>query len=218
MVVWKGENGRGRDRSDDATTRESMPFTIEDPASQSAAKSSSGPSRDPAVESPTESSREPARQLSAEPIEIPLVMPGSRAGPFRRRRGRAFTLLVAAFVLVMAGRFLYQRFAGAGSGSAATFSSISLEGLAPELRVVAEAFQGAASRYAERTEDYDLGRLGCDGLWIGYRGVDEAFRSLSEQNASVGGGVAADRVFASSRRSMEEIERHYEATECPRGN
>jgi hypothetical protein len=218
MVVWEGENGRGRDSSDDATTKESMPFAIENPASRSAAKSPSEPSRDPAVESPADSSHEPNRQLSAEPIEIPLVMPGGRATPFWRRRGRALTLLVAAIVLVVAGRFLSQRFTGAGSGSAATFSSISLEELAPELRVVAETFQGAVVRYAERTEDFDLGRLGCDGLWTGYRGVEEAFVSLSEQNASVGGGVAADRVFESSRRSMEEIERRYEASECPRGN
>lgn len=208
MVVRQGENERGGEAAGDAVKgTEPMPFTIEDGASQ------------PLAESSSESPPEPSHQPPAKPIEVPLVMPpGGGAALFRRRRARRVGLVVAALALLVAGRLLYQRFTDVRPGPSTTFNSITLEELAPELRVVAETFQGAAQRYAERTADFNLGRLGCEGLWTGYRGADEAFIALSEQHSSLGRSEMADQVLASSERSMEEIEQHYESTECPRGN
>jgi hypothetical protein len=218
MVVRQGEDEQGGGAAGDVIREtEPLPFAIEDGASQPSGEIS-GESSEMSPEPSSESPPEPSHQPPAEPIEIPLVMPGGAAAPFRRRRARRVALVVAALALLVAGRLLYQRFTDVRPGSSTTFSSIGLEELAPELRVVAETFQGSAQRYAERTADFNLGRLGCEGLWTGYRGVDEAFIALSEQHASLGGGEMADRVLVSSERSMEEIEQHYESTECPRRN
>jgi hypothetical protein len=117
--------------------------------------------------------------------------------------------------VLSAAWLLYDRYATGGTESAPAFSSIADGGLMPELREVAEGFVTTASRYRERMEDFDLGRLGCEGLWTGYRAVDEAFISLSERYAA-SRSEAANRVYEDSKRSMEEIERHYDASECPR--
>ena len=148
-------------------------------------------------------------------VEIPLVMPGRRGPSFWRRHARGIFPAAVAVGALSTAWLLYDRFATSGNESASAFSSIADRGLTPELRDVAEGFEAAASRYRERMEDFDLGRLGCEGLWMGYRAIDEAFMSLSERYAA-GRGEAADRVYEDSKRSMEEVERHYDASECPR--
>lgn len=148
-------------------------------------------------------------------VEIPLVMPG-RGGPsfWRRRAREVFLVAVGGFVL-SAAWLLYNRFTADEIEPASAFSSITDGGLTPELRDVVEGFETTVSRYRERMADFDLGRLGCEGLWTGYRAVDEAFMSLSERYAE-GRNEAANRVYGDARRSMEEVERHYDASECPR--
>lgn len=172
------------------------PFSIDEPATDSV---------DPVAESVEESNG----------VEIPLVMPGRRGPSFWQRRVRGIFLVAVAGLVLSTAWLLYDRFAAGGNESAPAFSSIAAGGLTPELRDVAEGFETMASRYRERMEDFDLGRLGCEGLWVGYRAVDEAFISLSERYAA-SRSEAASRVYEDSKRSMEEIERHYDASECPR--
>jgi hypothetical protein len=148
-------------------------------------------------------------------VEISLVMPGRRRPSSWQRRRRAIFLAVVAAVALSTAWLLYDRFATSRNESMSAFGSIADRGLMPELRDVAEGFETAVSRYKERMEDFDLGRLGCEGLWTGYRAVDEAFMSLSERYVA-SRGEAADRVYEDSKRSMEEVERHYDASECPR--
>jgi hypothetical protein len=168
---------------------------------------------DPAIDS-IDTAAEPIE--GSDGVEIHLVMPGRRGPSFWQRRTHGvFLVAVAGFVLLTAW-LLYDRFAAGGTELAPAFSSIADDGLMPELRDVAVGFETTVSRYRERMEDFDLGRLGCEGLWTGYRAVDEAFMSLSERYAA-DRSEAVNRIYEDSKRSMEEIERHYDASECPRG-
>lgn len=148
-------------------------------------------------------------------VEIPLVMPGHREPSFWRRHSRQISrVALIASVLSMAW-VLYDRLATGRTEPAPAFSSVADRAVTPELRSIAEEFETAVSRYGERMEDFDLGRLGCEGLWTGYRRVDEMFMSLSERYAAAR-GEAADRLYEDSKRSMEEIERHFDGSGCPR--
>jgi hypothetical protein len=133
-------------------------------------------------------------------IEIPLVMPGRRGPSFWQRRARGIFLVAVAGLVLSTAWLLYDRFAADGTESRPAFSSVVDGGLTPEFRDVAGGFETMASRYRERMEDFDLGRLGCEGLWTGYRAVDEAFMSLSERYAA-GRSEAANRVYEDSKRS-----------------
>jgi hypothetical protein len=185
-----------RDELDQGGEEVRPPFSIVDPADDS-----DNPAIDPIEES--------------NGVEIPLVMPGRRGSSFWRRHGRGIIMVAAIMLVLSAVWVLYDRFGAGETGSAAAFSSIADRARMPELLDIAEGFETAVSRYRERMEDFDLGRLGCEGLWTGYRAVDERFISLSEQYAT-GRGEAADRLYEDSKRSLEEIERHYDASGCPR--
>lgn len=162
-------------------------------------------SDDPAIE-PVEESKE---------VEIPLVLPGYRRSSFWRRHGRGISRVALIAIVLSTAWVLYDRFTTRGTEPASAFSSIADGTPTPDLQSIAEEFEAAVSRYRERMEDFDLGRLGCEGLRAGYRAVDKTFMSLSERYAA-DRGEAADRVYEDSRRSMEEIERHFDASQCPR--
>lgn len=189
-----------RDESGQGAEELRPPFSIIEPASD----------RDPG---------EPAAEPMQKPdgVEVPLVLPGHGGPSFWRRRGRRISRLALIALVLSTVWVLYDRLASGRGEPAPAFSSVSDSGVTPELRSLAEGFQTVLSRYGERREDFDLGRLPCQGLWTGYRAVDESFMSLSEQYAT-GRGEAADQLYEDSKRSMEDVERHFDASGCPRRN
>lgn len=159
---------------------------------------------------PTESSPE------SDGVEIPVVMPGRRGSSIWQRHARKISRVAVAVLVLTTAWVLYGRVAREGTDPPSAFSSIEEAPVTEEMRSIDQAFATAVSRYRERVGDFELGRLGCEGLWTGYRAVDETFMSLTEQY-SMERGEAADRLYEGSKRSMEEVERHFQSSECPRG-
>jgi hypothetical protein len=83
---------------------------------------------------------------------------------------------------------------------------------------LADSLEVAIARYRERATDFDAGRIGCDLLAAGYREADRAFVQLSAAREIPGGGEAEagnDR-YARLARDMDDVNRHYDSTGCPR--
>lgn len=186
-------------------------------------------------------------RVSAEgyPAEVPLVLPadegGGLPGLLRRHGGkvlRIFTLLA----LLLGAWFVWDRVLdrpetigavtngeapgaeepgpGEGPGGAAETAANGGDAASPgaDFEEALETFQSVAEAYDERRQDFDLGRIGCEGLVPGYETVDEAFLRASEafvRLRDVRGAPPVERYESASRR-MESVDRHFDASGCPR--
>ncbi len=186
-------------------------------------------------------------RVSAEgyPVEVPLVLPaeegGGLPGLLRRHGGRVLRLLTL-LVLLLGAWFVWDRVLerpetiGAVTGDEASetdgpqAASARPDGeevgtntgdtVSPSaaFEEALEAFSSMAEAYDERRQDFDLGRIGCDGLVPGYATVDEAFLRASEMFVrvrDVAGAPPVERYDTASRR-MEGVDRHFDASGCPR--
>ncbi len=154
-------------------------------------------------------------QRPAESVDVPLVLPSKRGGSFRKRRRRLAVVSVA--LLVAAAGVVYLGVDAVREPAPGVFGSPAGEGAAAgELEEAVARLAAAAERYEERSGDFDLGRFGCDGLWSGYRAVDEAFVTLSARYAVAEKTEAVERSYATSKRAMERVEGHFSASGCPR--
>ncbi len=153
----------------------------------------------------------------AESADVPLVLPSKRGVPFRKRRRRLLLGSVALLIAVTAGVVYLAVDAVPEPAAPGVFGSPVGEATPGVLEEAAARFARAAESYEERSGDFDLGRFGCDGLWTGYRAVDEAFITLSARYAAAEKTEAVERSYATSKRSMERVEGHFSASACPRG-
>ncbi len=153
----------------------------------------------------------------AESADVPLVLPSKRGVPFRKRRRRLALVSAAMLVATAAGVVYLAVDAVPEPADPGVFGSPAGEGgVTSVVEEAAVRFAAAAARYEERSGDFDLGRFGCDGLWRGYRAVDEAFVTLSARYAAAEKTEAVERSYATSKRSMERVEGHFSASGCPR--
>ncbi len=162
---------------------------------------------------------EPPSKGSPRPTEsadVPLVLPSKLGGSFRKRRRRLVLVSMAVLVAAAAG-VVYLGVDAVPEPAPRVFGSPAGEGaVTGALGETAARFAAAAESYEERSGDFDLGRFGCDGLWRGYRAVDEAFVTLSARYAGAEKTEAVERLYATSKRSMERVEGHFSASGCPR--
>ena len=77
-------------------------------------------------------------------------------------------------------------------------------------------FDGTVSAYAERSAGFDQGEVGCGVLAEAYRQVDEAFVTLSARYGSSGGAGQAAARYEEAAVGMEDVDRHFDASGCPR--
>ncbi len=163
---------------------------------------------------------EPPPKGSPRPTEsadVPLVLPSERKVSLRKRRGRLVLVSVAVLVAAAAGVVYLGVDAVPEPAAPGVFGSPAGEGaMAGALEEATARFAAAAESYEERSGDFDLGRFGCDGLWRGYRAVDEAFVTLSAGYAAAEKTEMVERAYATSKRSMERVEGHFSASGCPR--
>ncbi|MGH7540654.1 MAG: hypothetical protein ACRELC_06630, partial [Gemmatimonadota bacterium] len=151
--------------------------------------------------------------------EIPVVMPSEQAGSLRRflhrhrrRLAGLLLLLVAALAVVVA----VQRADQLARSPAAPSADLTPTFPAPtrpsaEYRRLSREFESAMSAYRDRSTDFDLRRLDCEGLATGLVTLEAAFQALSEQAAGETG--AEDPLQASTER-MEAARAHFAATGC----
>ena len=81
-----------------------------------------------------------------------------------------------------------------------------------------EVFGQESVGYRRRREEFDRGLIGCNALTSRYRSVDEAFFRLSRGFVKARAELAADGLAAyqAAGTQMDEIDRHYDGTGCPR--
>ncbi len=93
--------------------------------------------------------------------------------------------------------------------------------VSPEVRrftQLSAELDGAVTRYGERSQDFDLGRIGCDLLASGYAATDDAFVGLAAAFASLAAAAdsAATAEYNRLVRGMNEVNDHFDASGCQR--
>jgi hypothetical protein len=81
-----------------------------------------------------------------------------------------------------------------------------------------EALDVAIISYGERQVDFDLGRISCDGLGLGYGGADDRFVATSQDF------VASRSLITLRQRQeydslvvrMDDVNTHFDSSGCPR--
>lgn len=176
------------------------------PTAPVAAKGGGGPKR------PSEDGPEAERGLA---VILPGELPAERARQWRRRARRVGGALVAA-VLLGAGWMVWKGLSGPPSPPPAAPGAAA---------VPAAAFGGlstllaeAAGAYRQRAAAFDGGRVGCDELRPAYREVDAAFLALSERYVQVREELreAGAAAYQAAARTAEQVDRHFDASGCPR--
>ncbi len=76
----------------------------------------------------------------------------------------------------------------------------------------------AVERYAERSADYEAGRIGCDLLATGYAGADASFVRIAARFGELGPEPAEDAqgAYDTSTTEMAAINTHFDGSGCPR--
>lgn len=208
-------------------------------AAASAKSKAAAVSPDPAFSPPGGAVRPPAG-TPHEPHyeELPVVMPPKEAADLANwRTWKRPGVAVLAVVLVAAAWLVWGRFASGGSPGVIPPAPASSAGTAPGTSGSAAAsgppsfgqapdafgtlnarFLEAAGQYRDRGGNFDTGQVGCEGLKLVYRRADEAFLALSEKYAQdrdqLGGTQTA--AYQSAAREMESVDRHFDASGCPR--
>lgn len=161
------------------------------------------------------------------PLEVPLVLPGDDdtgfVGFWRRHRGRVGVLLLLC-LLAGGGWLLWDRVTAPRMADEAAVveteasPAAAQRPAAAEFQAALQSFEGAVDSYMERRADFDLGRLGCEGLTTGYRSVDEAFLRVSELFVGLrdGPGPRPTERYEDAAQRMEQVDRHFDASGCPR--
>ncbi|MCL7991020.1 MAG: hypothetical protein M8840_07760, partial [marine benthic group bacterium] len=72
--------------------------------------------------------------------------------------------------------------------------------------------------YGERANDFDLGRIGCDLLTTGYGSVDESFIRLVAMRSQIAPSPGSELMLQFDQLSQEvdDVNRHFDASGCPR--
>lgn len=76
----------------------------------------------------------------------------------------------------------------------------------------------ALERYAERSADYEAGRIGCDLLATGYAGADASFVRIAARFGELGPEPAEDAqgAYDTSTTEIAAINTHFDGSGCPR--
>lgn len=158
--------------------------------------------------------------------DIPLVLPGDPPEVIVGRRRRLLRRVrngAAVVVLALAGWLIWTQWPDGSPASealppppeapGATLSSAAVVAFE---RALGE-FEAAVESYGERQADFDLGRLGCEGLAIGYRAVDESFLVLSGRFASHRDRLPGrEAEYEAAAASMENVDQHFDGSGCAR--
>jgi hypothetical protein len=90
-------------------------------------------------------------------------------------------------------------------------------GLRAQFLTALEIFGQESAGYQERREAYERGLVGCNALNSWYRSVGDAFVRLSSKVVEAGPERASiwRAEYEDARTGMDEIDRHYLASECP---
>ncbi len=85
-------------------------------------------------------------------------------------------------------------------------------------REIATELRTSIDRYQERSGDFDLGRIGCDLLTTGYGLIDESFIRFVAMHARLDPepGSEAAREFDRLSEEVDDVNRHFDSTGCPR--
>ena len=76
----------------------------------------------------------------------------------------------------------------------------------------------AVEQYAERSSDFDAGRIGCDLLTTGYAAADAAFVRIAARYGELGSNPRQEAIDAYGRTSSEVavVNAHFDGSGCPR--
>jgi len=85
-------------------------------------------------------------------------------------------------------------------------------------RGAASDLRAAVDRYEERARDFDAGRIGCDLLTTGYGSVDQAFIRIASARGDLDSQAAAavSEEFTGLSTEVDDVNRHFDSTRCPR--
>ncbi len=153
---------------------------------------------------------------------VTLVLPGDsseRLYPRLRRHYRRTLWTAGAVAALIALVFLVRGLFEGGARQSAERPPPSL--VSPEVRRfqrLAQDLDGAAARYTERSQDFDLGRIGCDLLSSGYAATDDAFITMAKAFATLGAPADSARTAEYERLvgAVNDVNRHFDASGCQR--
>lgn len=182
-----------------------------------------GPAEEPEPRTRAEELRSLERARAEDPEPgAPVVVPAKEKAdlPFWRRRWKAIAAVAA---LLLVAFFLFRGgIGGAGDGTSADAGAASAEiggadGIDPErVGALADSLETAIGQYRERKRDFDLNRLGCEGLARGYETVRSALgelRSAVPYADDLPEGPLRTR-YLSLASSVDSVEQGFDATGC----
>jgi len=168
---------------------------------------------------PTQPAMVPQQVRESRPV--PLVFPGDgkQSGLFPAFQRRAWWPL-GVFAMVMLFVALLTIARGLDRSPVTTLpQSRTVRSL--EERRFFDAVDGlaiAAERYAERSADFDDGRIGCDLLATGYAGADAYFVRIAARFGDLGEQPHQDAqdAYDESTADIASINAHFDGSGCPR--
>lgn len=164
----------------------------------------------------------PPVERSVAPSTMTLVLPddeSERLFPrLPRHRLRQLGLVTAAAVALIASVVVVR---SVTRGTRGGFDGPAPAALSPEQRRFRQAtaeVDAAVARYVERSQDFDLGRIGCDLLSSGYSSADDAFVGMAAAFAALGAAPDSTRAAEYDRlaEDVNEVNRHFDGSGCPR--
>lgn len=182
-----------------------------------------------AAEAPAEATaRAEARERVMPEVERPaaassitLVLPDDlserRFPRVPRHRLRQLGMVAALVIVVLVAFRVLSALRGTGGGSSQPTPAV----VSPEQRRFRQAaveVDAAVARYAERSQDFDLGRIGCDLLSSGYSSADDAFVAMAGAFAALGAAPDSARISEYERLAddVNGVNRHFDGSGCQR--
>jgi hypothetical protein len=83
---------------------------------------------------------------------------------------------------------------------------------------LADSLEQAARNFHDRSSDFTLGRITCDGLATGYRAADDAFIALAGTYRDVRGRLddAREARYEALEQDAERVNAEFDRSKCPR--
>lgn len=178
----------------------------------------------PAVESrPAEGIAPPddSGQTTRPSRPVPLVIPGDgRGSGLFPAFGRRAWWPLGVFAMVMLFVALITIARGLDRSPVTTVPQARTVRTLEERRFF-DAVDGlgiASERYAERSADFDSGRIGCDLLATGYAAADASFVRIAARYGDLGREPQADAesAYETSSTEIAAINNHFDGSGCPR--
>jgi hypothetical protein len=193
-----------------AWTNYRMAGDVSTVAEEAAAPELAAETPEPAVRSPN----------ADRPVTLVIPGDGPESGLFPAfRRRRLWPLGVFAMVMVFVALLTVAR--GLDRSPVTTTVPQTRTVYSLEERRFFDAVDGlsvAVERYAERTADFDAGRIGCDLLANGYVAADATFVRIAARYGELGASPKQEAVDAYGQASTQIaiINAHFDGSGCPR--